>query len=318
MKTSVHTVSGHIACEDIGNILTHEHILCFSAAMKMQFGHKWFDEKVIEKLAIEQLKEVKREYGINTIIDGTPVNLGRDIELLKRISDKSEVNIIVSSGLYHTEDLFVKGKSVELLADYFIYECENGILDSMVKPQILKCATGVEGVTRLNKKILDIMSLVQKKTNLPLYVHAEHSIESGIVQLGVFEENEVDLKRVIIGHCSDSKNLDYLLSLAKSGCYLGFDRIYPSCYKEQAKIIKSIIDCGLTDHILLSHDNVVFSESLNMTWNEFLNQQKERENGYTLVHGKLIPELKALGVNNEEIRKISIENPMNMLFDRRN
>ena len=318
MKNFVHTVLGTVTCEEIGNILTHEHILCFSSAMKAQFGFKWFDEEVVEELAIKQLKQAKEKCNINTIIDATPVNLGRDVELLKRVSDKSGVNIIVSSGLYHTEELFIKGKSIELLADFFIEECQNGISDSKVMPQLLKCATGTQGVTRLNRKILDAMSLVQKQTRLPLYVHAEHCIESGTRQLEILEQNGVDISRVIIGHCSDSNDIEYLLKLARSGCYLGFDRIYPACYVEQAKIIKKIIDSGYEERILLSHDRPVFSESFNMTWHEFRCNEVDIEYGYMLVHQKLILELRKLGVTPELIEKISIQNPMDLLFDRRN
>lgn len=316
-KNTIHTVLGEIKPDDIGNILTHEHIICCCDAMKLQFGNKWFDtEKVVES-AVSLLKQAKEECNINTLIDATPINLGRDIEILKRVSDKSGVNIVVSTGLYHTEDNFINGKSEEYLSELFIEECREGILDSGIKPQLIKCATGAEGITRLNNKLLNIFSNVQKKTGLPLYAHCVHSTLCATKQLEIFRQNKVDIKRVVIGHCSDISDMEYLLEIAESGCYMGFDRIYPQSYKAQAVIIKNIIDRGFEDSILLSHDYFAFSDSVNMSWSEFEANPQRNGRDYTTVHKNLIPELRSLGVSEEALNKIMLKNPLDLLFDRR-
>lgn len=316
-KNTIHTVLGEIKPDDIGNILTHEHIICCCNAMKLQFGNKWFDTEKVIDLAIGLLKQAKEECNINTIIDVTPINLGRNIEILKRVSDKSEVNIVASTGLYHTEDNFINGKSAEYLSELFIEECQNGILNSGVKPQMIKCATGSEGITKLNNKLLDVFSYVQRGTGLPLYAHCVHDTLCATKQLEIFRQNGVDIKRVVIGHCSDSCDIEYLLKIAESGCYLGFDRIYPKEYKAQAAIIKNIIDRGFEDSVLLSHDFFAFSDSVNMSWNEFEINPQRNGRDYTTVHKNLIPELRRLGVSEERLNKIMLKNPLDLLFDRR-
>lgn len=317
INNTIHTVLGEIKPEDISNILTHEHIICCCDAMKLQFGNKWFDTDKVIEAATKLLSQARKECNINTIIDVTPINLGRNIEILKKVSDKSGVNIVVSTGLYHTEENFINGKSEEYLSELFIEECRNGILDSGIKPQMIKCATGSEGITRHNNKMLGIFSTVQRETGLPLYAHCVHSTLSATKQLEIFRQNGADIKRVVIGHCSDSYNMEYLLEIAESGCYMGFDRIYPQSYKEQALVIKNVIDRGFEDIILLSHDYFGFSDSVNMSWNEFEANPQRNGRDYTTVHKKLIPELKRLGVSEEALNKIILKNPLDLLFDRR-
>ena len=83
-------------------MLSHEHVLCVSHAMKIGFGDKWFSTcEVIDK-AVQALQQVKAECSVDTIIDGTPLNLGRDVPMLQEISRRSGVHIILSTGLYYT------------------------------------------------------------------------------------------------------------------------------------------------------------------------------------------------------------------------
>ena len=78
----INTVLGEISPEEPRNVLSHEHIICCSHAMKIAFGEKWYNTKEVIDVAVMLLKEAKEKCDVNTIIDGTPVNLGRDIALL--------------------------------------------------------------------------------------------------------------------------------------------------------------------------------------------------------------------------------------------
>ena len=60
--------------------------------------------------AVELFKQAKDECGVSTIIDATPIDLGRDIEMIKEVAQKSGVNILVSSGIYCSEEAFLLEK----------------------------------------------------------------------------------------------------------------------------------------------------------------------------------------------------------------
>lgn len=309
----INTVLGEIHSNEIGNVLSHEHIICCSHAMRAGFGDKWFNTDELIDIASKLLKQTKDECGIDTIIDGTPLNLGRDINLLQEVSRKSGVNIIASTGLYYTEDFFLRNKSPELLAEFFIDECLNGIGNTGIKPEFLKCATSEKGVTVLNEKSLATMAIVQKNTGLPLYAHNHHQDKTTYAQIKVLEKNGVDFEKLIVGHSSDSCDIDYLEDFLKLGCYLGFDRIWNSC-EGQAKTLCTLISRGWEDKLLLSHDYYVFTDSLNYNWSSYKETIFDSKRSYTTVSNVLLPMLRNMGVSEKQINKMMHDNPISLMI----
>ncbi len=302
------TATGDITPKELGNVLSHEHMLIYSPNMRLGFGERWFPlQKAIDR-AVHLLSDAKARCGIDTVIDGTPLDLGRNLQALREISRRSSVNILLSSGLYITEEHFMHRRTPSAFAKAFIDECTNGIADSGIKPAMLKCATGPAGFTPINRLLLDTMSLVQTETGLPLFAHNHQPDKTGYEQLRIFEKNRVNLEKVIIGHCSDTADIPYLLDLAKSGCFLGFDRIFPQVYEQQAAVIFAMIEAGYEDRLLLSHDFFAFSDSSG----DSLETQSRSERDFTTVHLQLLPALKALGATDTQIHKLTYENPQKL------
>ena len=179
-----------------------------------------------------------------------------------------------------------------------------------VRPAILKCATGKRGVTELNEVLLTTMAITQKETGLPLYCHNEHDLKTPYKQLEILERNGVDLEKVVIGHCSDSYDLEYLEEIAKAKVYLAFDRIYPSAYERQASVIAKLIERGYEDKILLSHDYFAFIDFGN---SDFEKQQTSGRD-FTTVHKKLLPSLEKFGVTKAQTKKLTVDNPKKILL----
>ena len=102
-KHKINTVLGQITPYEMGKTLMHEHVV---------FGYGgWYANNTITpfnrdkciKIALNYMKELKT-YGIDTIVDATPNDCGRDVELLREVSEKSGINIICSTGLYCEND----------------------------------------------------------------------------------------------------------------------------------------------------------------------------------------------------------------------
>ena len=306
----INTVLGIIDSAMLGETLCHEHVINYNPNFYNAFKDKWFPrEKVIER-AVKLFKQAKEECNVSTILDGTPIDLGRDIEMIKTVSEQSGVNILVSSGVYCSEEVFLQGKKAEKLASYFIDESQTGIAGTNVKPAILKCATGRLGVTEINELLLTTMAITQKETGLPIFAHNEHDLKTPYLQLKIFEKNGVDLEKVVIGHCSDSQDIEYLLDLLKNGCYLGFDRIYPSAYETQAETIAQLICKGYENKLLVSHDFFAFYDFGDTDFE----RQKNSSRDFTVVHKKLLPTLCGLGISENSVRKLTNDNPRKMLI----
>ena len=87
----INTVTGPVKPEDLGRTLIHEHLICTSAEFCNQRG--WLADDAVLNIILKKLKFVSEKFGIRTIVDGTPQILGRDLALLKKVSELSGVNI---------------------------------------------------------------------------------------------------------------------------------------------------------------------------------------------------------------------------------
>ena len=98
----VMSVNGPLDADQLGKTLIHEHFLVdFIGADKINYN-RWNRNEVIKKV-IPYLEEVKK-YGVKTIFDCTPAMLGRDIELLNMLADKSGIHIVTNTGYYGAVD----------------------------------------------------------------------------------------------------------------------------------------------------------------------------------------------------------------------
>ena len=84
MKT-ISCVLGQLPVDRMGTTLAHEHICCGDWSMRANFGPRFCPEENLLARAVEQVNRAKAA-GVATIVDGTAINLGRDIHLLRQVS----------------------------------------------------------------------------------------------------------------------------------------------------------------------------------------------------------------------------------------
>src|SRR5688500_18061091 len=98
----VMSVNGPLQADQMGRTLIHEHFLVdFIGADKISYN-RWNRHDVTKKI-IPFLLEAK-QYGVKTIFDCTPAYLGRNVELLKMLADKSGIQIVTNTGYYGAVD----------------------------------------------------------------------------------------------------------------------------------------------------------------------------------------------------------------------
>ncbi len=140
------TVLGNITEKEIGAVLPHEHIYCYNEYLYQMAGNKYLNKEKVFDYAVEFLKILKEKYGLRTFIDCTPVNIGRDIAMLKRISEATGINIICSTGFYFVEEVLFNNVPSEVLAEYIVSDAIN------VNAGIIKCAVENESISPLKNK----------------------------------------------------------------------------------------------------------------------------------------------------------------------
>lgn len=243
-------------------------------------GDRYLDMALLEKKAVGHLKEMKAVYGLSTFVDCTPVNIGRDISLLKRVSAASGVNIIASTGFYYTDEEMLRGLSSENILRRIIEDVE-------VNPiGLIKFAAEWEELSPLNEKLLDILCEAQKTLALPFCIHTNAQNRNALKVLEFVLKRGICPEALTIAHCSDTRDLAFLEEILRTGCYIGFDRIYPvendDYPAEKAADLYALAEKGWSDRILLSHDC--------QTFNGFIDEAHIRTTQpYSYLFRRLVP-----------------------------
>ena len=300
----INTICGPIDEKEFGLILPHEHICCYFEPYLNMAGKHYLDKEKLLEVSVKYLREMKEKYSLDTIVDCTPVNIGRDLELLKKVSEESGVKFVCSTGFYFTEEVMTNRHSEEYIEDQILYDVENHNIGC------LKLAVEAEKMTDINKRLLNVMCQVQKKTNLPLCLHTNPEVSNCMEVLQFALDRNVDPRAVTIAHCSDSEDMGYVSDILSSGCYVGFDRIYrmddADYYRQKASDIAALCDMGYQDKILISHDTLVFHGFRD--WSEI-----SLYNPFDVIFERLLPAFTEKGLSKESVMSMMKKNPLNML-----
>ena len=314
----VETVQGPIAATQLGFTLPHEHICPSSAGFWQTWpeffgGRANFVQKVVNKL------KAARDEGVETIVEVTPADVGRDIRLLEEVSRKSGVHIVACTGHWLYPSLSMAARTVEELTDFFVLEIERGIEGTHIKPGVIKVATDHEGVTPFLERALRAAARASQVTGVPVTTHTYAADRIGEKQADIFESEGLSPARVCLGHCDDTNDMGYLTGLLKRGYTIGMDHIpwgiqaTPGAgtdvlsWQQRAQCMKALIDAGFCNQLFLSND-WYFGISIAKTG---VMEAKEKVNpdGILFDNRKTIPYLKQIGVTEQQIRTITVDNP---------
>lgn len=301
---TIQSATGPIDTAGLGFTLTHEHVSVGSPAIRQQFPDLYDRDAALET-AVRSLIEA-REAGVRTIVDLTPLNLGRDAALIREASERSGVQIIVATGIYYPTDMGLAFISTDGIADLFVREIEAGIQDTGIRAGVIKCATEPE-MTAFNRRSVRAAARAHRRTGVPIGTHTYPENRTGLEQIGVFEQEGVDLNRVIIGHSDDSDDIGYLEEIINAGAYCGMDRIgitMPRTNEQRADMIAALVERGYAERICMSHDAGVmdgFAEADKMA--------RMPDWRFTFIPREFSEMLRERGVSDQAIEQITVRNP---------
>jgi phosphotriesterase-related protein len=257
--------------------------------------------------------------GIDTIVDLTPLGLGRDVAALEQAVSGTGLQVIVSTGLYTSRDLpwpfRMTGPGTlfggpDPLETLFAHDIEEGIAGTTIRAGILKCSTDADGMIPGIERVVRACAKVSVKTGCPIYTHTHPVARGGLEQQQVFREEGVDLGRVIIGHSGDHTDLDYLERLIHAGSLLGMDRfgtdLRPPDTDARADTIAALCARGYADRMVLSHDACCFDDWYPPQFDYWQMPPLDR---LLYIKRVVAPALKERGVSSEQIDEMMIHTP---------
>lgn len=306
--TAVRTVRGTIDVKELGRTLTHEHIVTGSAGMERYPG--LFNAREAVEWGVEALTRLKQD-GIDTLIDVTTIDLGRQIDIIQRVAEKSPVNVVACTGVYRWVPPPLWGFDPDGLAELFLREIEDGIEGTNVRAGIIKIAWDEEALAPLLRPRFETIARAaaraSKKAGVPISCHTLASARLGEPLLDIFEKEGVAPGAVYLGHSNDTTDLDYLLGLAKRGAVLGMDRYFPGVvpsWRERSTCVKALVDAGYSEQVCLSHDHAAYG-----LWASPPNRDPST---YSFVPTCVLPWLRENGLTEEQIEGIMVAAPRRM------
>ncbi len=322
---AINSVLGPVHTEDLGFTLMHEHIMSATPGFFREYP-EFLGDNVIER-AVEDLKRAKAG-GIDTIVDATTFDLGRDINILAEVSRQSGINIIACTGWFGDIPRHLTELSVDRWARAFIREIEEGISGTKIKAGILKAASDMQGVTPAAVIILRAVARAHLKTGVPIILHSYALGQVGRQQLAVLRQEGVDPTKVKLDHSLDTTDIEYLTWLLEQGCYLGVDR-YPGQNPSplaRTKTMKTLIDAGYANRLCPSHDRFIVhtahdrfiihaNDGIIIHASRINRKEAEAEllrlnpYGYLYIKKVVFPQLQEMGLTDSTINGLCVEGP---------
>lgn len=302
----IYTVRGPIPASQFGFALPHEHIMVDFIGADQTSKERWKPEEVV-KTMLPYLKQL-RERGVTGFVDCTPDYLGRDVRVLRRLSEETGLHIVTNTGYYAA----VNGKylprhaytdSVDALAARWVKEWEEGIDGTGIKPGFMKIAVNpAEGtppkLKEVDARIVRAAARSSKRTGLMVASHTVQGL-AALEQVKIFEEEGVSPSRFIYVHADGEPDQNLHRQVADRGAWVEYDGIGWRGVEEHLKLILPMLEKH-ADRLLISMDSGWY-------WVGEPNGGKIRD--FNLMTDKMIPELKKAGVSEAMIRKLTVENP---------
>jgi phosphotriesterase-related protein len=330
----VQTVLGPVDTADLGRVLMHEHVVVVDPEIQSNFPGRWEDGRWEEEpgiaTAAEELRTLKAA-GFDTIADVSIYPMGRNVERVREIARRCGINILVTTGLYMFDKVPVQFEAlrwengVDPLVTLFVRDVMEGSGATGIRSALIKCTTDRPGLTAGTERGLRAAARAHRLTGVPITTHSKATLLGGFEQQRILAEEGVDLTRVIIGHCGETTDVDYLEVIAGRGSYLGmdhfgFDTMLPwmerfgiddvVSFEDRVATVVELCRRGHAEQIVLSHDYAAF-----LDWVPPDIRQTLPRYNYLHIARDVLPALRERGVTEDQIDAMLVQNPRR-IFER--
>jgi phosphotriesterase-related protein len=316
--STVQTVQGPIAAEELGVVLAHEHVRFRDEAVVAEWPDR-YDEQAELDAALAAVEAAKSR-GVQTIVDPTAMFGGRDVRFMERVADRTGVHIVACTGIYSYDYLphYFENRDVDVMAEHFVADLQGGVQGTTIRAAFLKCAADAPGVTEHVEKIHRAVARASVQTGAPIMAHSMPAVATGPRQVEIFEQEGVDLARVQIAHCGDTDDVGYIEQLIDRGVYVGLDRYGLEMFLPIGKrnaTAAELLRRGHAERVMISQDYCATIDWFPVEAEAVFESQGAIRNwSMTLVFDEVVPTLREQGVLDEQtFNTVFVENPRRWL-----
>jgi phosphotriesterase-related protein len=302
VKTSVPTATGSVAPSLLGTTLIHEHVLVdFVGADRVSPSRYNRDE--VFRVALPKLQEVRRR-GCRTLVECTPAYLGRDPELLRRLSKASGVLVLTNTGYYGAaRDKHLPKhafeETPEQLAQRWVREAQDGIDGTGIRPAFQKLGVDAGPLSAVDRKLIEAGCLTWQQTGLRMHVHTGNG-EAALGILEVLKQRGVPARAYVWVHAQNERDREIHRRLGAEGAFLEFDGINERSLDRHLAAVLDLWKAGFANQLLISQDS---------GWYHVGEPGGGNYRGYTFLFDAFLPALRRARMTEADLRRLLVLNP---------
>ncbi|GHB82425.1 phosphotriesterase family protein [Persicitalea jodogahamensis] len=302
-SSEVMSVRGQMMASEMGMTLAHEHVMVdFVGADKIS-DERWARKEIIKKVVPYLI--LARQRGVKTLLDCTPAFLGRDVKLLREISLESKLNIITNTGYYGAVDNkylppWAFTETETQLAARWIYEFNEGIEGTGIKPGFIKIGVNSGSLSKLHQKLVRAAALTHLATGLTICSHTGPALPA-FEEIELLKEMGVHPSAFVWVHAQAETDRSYYLKAARQGGWVSLDGMGWGKFEEYAESLVLLKKHELLSKVLVSHDAGWYRPGEPDPMGSFA--------GYTNIFDRVWPLLKRKGFTDSDFQQLLVQNP---------
>jgi len=294
------TTLGPKSADELGMILPHEHVFVDLRTWD-QPGYAQADPADVIKLMAPQTRKAQ-QLGVTAMVECSTVGVGRRVDILKAVSDATAFPLVVPTGIYREPWVpdWAHAAGEDKLYEWMLAELTGTVEATGVQAGWIKLSAVDDGITECEAKILRAAARAGAATGVAI---GSHTIRGRVVrdQLDILERAGYTPQRFIWIHASAEPDVDLNLEMARRGAWVEYDWI--GSEETDAGFIERILrmlDAGLGDHVLLSHDR---------GWYDPAKPGGGEPKPYTYISERFLPKLRQAGVDEATVHQLTVANP---------
>ncbi len=295
------TTLGPKRADELGLILPHEHVFVDLRTWN-QPGYAQAETADVVALMAPEIVRAQAA-GVTALVECSTVGVGRRPDILKAVSEATSLPLVVPTGVYREPWIpdWIQAATEAELREWMTGELLDEIRPDGVKAGWIKLSAGDDGLTECEAKVLRAAAAAGATTNA---VIGSHTIRGRVVQdqLKIIEEAGYRPERFIWIHTQAEPDFDLHIEIARRGAWIEYDAIGSDHVSDDYFLehIQRVLEAGLGDHLLLSHDRGWYDPAL---------PGGGTPKPFTYLSETFLPKLLQSGVDEGTLQQLTQSNP---------
>ncbi len=260
----VMTVLGPVAPEALGQTDAHSHLYIAPVAGGAAGAPVLVDEAGVARELI-----AFRQAGGGAVVDCQPGGCGRDGRVLRRLSERTGIHVVASTGfhrrVYYPADAPIFDLSADEAAAYFLDEIQNGLVETrevdggpqpaVAYPGVIKIAAEAS-LDASPRALFEAAAAVARQTGTAIEIHTERGAAVADL-LAFFGGQGLSPRRLVFCHVDKRPDVGLHRELAQAGVLLEYDTFFRPKYEPERGVwplIGAMAAAGLAGQVALATD----------------------------------------------------------------